>query len=200
MKFKRILISLLIYLVIILLYLSFIELDVNFFYTNIIFIIIYLIVTNLFIEKDNLINFKLHRYKNTTSYFIDCFKRFTINIFIILVCFSILNCLALHIMKINFQISLIIYYFINLFFILEILYIYILSFSLKNNINLMRCLTSILMLAMFTFGKFDIGITPVNIFKYILYSGNWFQIIIHYAIWLISAYIFLDYNSKRIEL
>lgn len=87
-----------------------------------------------------------------------------------------------------------------MFLIIEIAYIYILSFAFKKQINILRYIVFITLLAMFYFGSFDIGITPINIFKYVSYPGTWYEIIIHYMVWIFSAYILIDYNSKRVEI
>ena len=125
---------------------------------------------------------------------------FSINIFTIFLCISILNCIILLVkgLSVNFLTSL--YYFFNIFLIIEIAYIYILSFSFKKQINLLRYIVFITLLAMFYFGSFDIGITPINIFKYVSYPGTWYEIIVHYMVWIFSAYILIDYNSKRVEI
>lgn len=173
---------------------------IDFFYTNIIFVIFYLVVTNIFVEKDKLIYYKLHRYNNKLLFFKEQIKKFTLNISAIIISISFLNCLLLFIIKIKFELIQVIYYALNIFFIIEIIYLFILSFSLKNKINLMRYVTLFMILLLFTFGKFNRGITPINLFKYILYPGSIVELTIHYIIWLLADYIILDFNSKRVEI
>lgn len=203
LKFKKIFIILLTYFTVVFSYLLFMKPDdisIDFFYTNIIFIIIYLIIANLFITSDNLIDLNLNRYKSKICFFKESIKQFTINIFTILVGISLLNHLMLCLIGFNVDLLLNFYYFIGLFLITETLYAYIVSFSFKKKINLVRYLALVILLGMFTFGSFNMSITPINIFKYILYKGSLYDILLHYSIWLISAYFLINHNSKRIEL
>lgn len=203
LKFKKISIILVFYFIIMLLYFYFLRVEsisIDFFYVNSIFIIIYLVIANLFIEPNKLLNFKLYRYNNKKNFFKDCIKLFSLNTFVIYLCISIINSILVALRGFTFNFLASIYYFFNIFIIIEIAYAYILSFSLKKNITILRYLVFITLIAMFYFGTYDTGITPVNIFKYVYYSGTWYQIIIHYAIWILSAYLLFDFNSKRVEI
>lgn len=202
LKFRKIFIIFIIYYMVIQSYLIFIEpnsISLDFFYRNIMFWIFYLIIANLFIECDNLLDFKLHMYRNKRFFLKESLKEISIKNLIISGGISILNCLMLVIIKSKFSITLFVYYFINLFFIIEIIYIYIFAFIFKRKNILIRCLTLIILLIMFNFGKAYIGITPINIFKYVIYLGNWYEIMTHYSIWLLGAYIMIEHNSKRVE-
>ena len=203
LKFKKIFIILIIYFIVIFSYLFFMrpnDMSIAFFYINMIFIILYLIIANLFIESDNLIELKINRYRNKSCFFKESIKQFTINIFIIFFGISLLNCLMLYMIGSHVDLTLNFYYFIGLFFIIETFYAYILSFSFKKKMNLIRYLALLILLGMFILGKSNMIITSINIFKYILYNGSLYNLFLHYSVWLISAYILIDYNSKRVEL
>ena len=203
LKFKKIFMILFIYFIIMLFYIFFMKAEnitIDFFYTNIIFIIIYLIIANFFIEPNKVFNFKLYRYNDKLSFLREEIKVYSINIFTIFMCVSILNCIILLIKQGYFDIIKSLYYFLNIFLIIYIAYMCILSFAFKKQIKQLRYIIFIILLSMFYFGTFDIGITPINIFKYISYPGTWYEILVHYMVWILGAYILIDYNSKRVEI
>lgn len=203
LRFKKIFVILLTYFIVVFLYLFFInsnDITIDFFYTNIIFIIFYLVIGNLFIENDSWVDLKLNKYENKECFFKQLIKRFTINIFLICFGVSVLNSLILLLLEINIDLTLNFYYFIGIFLTLEIINAYIIAFCLKKKVNLVRYILFVILLGMFVLGTFSISITPINVFKYILYKGNLYDILLHYSIWLVGAYILINYNSKRVEL
>lgn len=203
LKFKKIFTILLIYFIIIQSYLVFIKpntISLDFFYTNIIFWVIYFIISNLFIEYDNLLDFKLHIYENAEKFFEKSLKEVTINNGLIFGGITVLNGIMLLIIKMNFYMIEFIYYSVNLFLIIEIICIYIMAFTLKRKNVLSRVIILIILMIMFNFGNSYLGITPINIFKYILNIGSLYEVAIHYIIWLIGGYLLIEYNCKRIEL
>ena len=202
LKFRKIFILLFIYVIITMIYLFFVQPDtisLDFFYTNKIFLIIYILLANLFVEPNNLLAIKLHLYNTRSDFFKSDLKELTINNFIIFIGISILNCLMLIVIKAEFNIASFIYYFINLFLIVEIIDVYIISFCFKQKITLIRYAILLILLIILNFGNLGTEITPINIFKYLFYVGNWYEIIIHYLIWLLGGYLLIDYN-KRVEL
>lgn len=203
LKFKIIFIVWIIYFIIISFYLFLISssiITLEIFYNNIIFMIIYLIIANLFIDFDKLLDIKLYRYRNKMCFFKECLKNFTLNIFICLLGISMINGLMFYIIDKPFNKYLSVYYFTNWFFGIEIIYICMLAFSFKRKINFIRSLSFIGLCCMFIFGRYDIGITPINVFKYILYIGNFSSIITHYIVWLLGCYLLIDYNIRRVEI
>ena len=203
LRFKKIFVILLTYFIVVFLYLFFInsnDITIDFFYTNIIFIIFYLVIGNLFIENDSWVDLKLNKYENKECFFKQLIKQFTINIFLICFGVSVLNSLILLLLEINIDLTLNFYYFIGIFLTLEIINAYIIAFCLKKKVNLVRYILLVILLGMFVLGTFSISITPINVFKYILYKGNLYDILLHYSIWLVGAYILINYNSKRVEL
>lgn len=206
MKFKKIgkIVGLLIiYTILALLYISSISVEdllVDFFYTNSIFIILYILIANLLIEKEPLIEFDIYRYKSKLICIRNQFLKNTLNIFITFVGIIIINLIVLLITTGKFSIILSIYYFINIFLIIEILNIFILSFQLIKKTTFARLISFTVMILMLIFGGSDIGITNINIFKHILYGGDIINIISHYAIWAFGMYLLLDNNARRGEL
>lgn len=203
LKFRSIFTILFIYFLVIQSYLFFIDpssITLDFFYRNILFWVIYLIIANLIMENDNLLNFKLYKYEDKKKFLKESIKEASIKNIIICVGISILNYLVV-MTKTDVEVHTFIYYFVNLFLIIEIICICNLSFILRKNSNFIRYLLFIISLIVFYFGTFFKGIIPINIFKYAIYIGSLYEIIIHYLIWLTLDYILIDQNfSKRIEI
>lgn len=202
-KIRKILSLLIIYTTLVLLYISSIsaeDLLGDFFYTNSIFIILYILIANLLIEKDPLIEFDIYRYKNKLICIKNQFFKNTLNIFATFIGIIIINSIVLLMTTGKTSVILSIYYFINIFSIMEILNIFVLSFQLLKKTTFARLISFSMMILMLIFGGSDIGITNINIFKYILYNGDIINIIVHYAIWFFGMYLLLDNNARRGEL
>lgn len=202
MKYKKIVLILLFYFIGMSLFTHYINSDVtlSYFYNNIIFMIIYLFIFNLFINNKISLLLRLYKFKNKCSYYMCNIKKFTIDNVVVNLGIVLINSLIIKINCNCFDLYLMFYYFFNMFIIMEIMYIIIISFSLKKTFNLVRYFLIVVFLIMFNFTGFDFSVTPLNIFKYLFYEGDFYLLIIHYLIWLYGCYLLLDYNSKVMEI
>lgn len=202
MKYKKFILVLLFYFIVVLIFVNYANNDITlkYFYSNIIFIIIYLFIFNLFINNKVSLLLQLYKFKNRHNYYIYNIKKFTIDNVIVNLGIILINSFIIKIKCDHIDLYLVFYYFFNMFIIMEIMYMIIISFSFKKAFNVVRYFLLVIFLIMFNFAGFDFSVTPLNIFKYLIYKGELYLLIIHYLIWVYGCYLLLDYNSKVIEI
>lgn len=177
------------------------QLNLDSFYNNVSFFIIIFCIYNLIINDDKLIHLRIHKYNTFKKYLISKIFKITINSLCLSICIFMINCFIFLILKMKIDAYMIIHYSLHLFIIFEIYYLFMMFGILIRKFNQVRTIIMFVLIFSFLINNMNLtNIMSINIFKFYLYMGNIFNILLHYSMWFYICYLFIDSARKKINI
>ena len=198
LRYKKIILSLLIYIVTLFVYLLILRQNfdfyVDFFYTNIMFFLILIILTNIFIKSNKNVELELYKYDSKIQFMLSRIESFTYELIILLYSILAINSVALLFLKSDIDLNMGLNYTIQYFFVFEILFLIINIFIYSKKYNFIRFVIVAIFIALFMLCT---NTSSLNIFKYLLYGGKINDMLLFYFIYFAVVVSLLVYSLKR---